>query len=196
MERVDLGVCRGHWFAGDPNKVAVLLPGAFYVPAAPLLWFARETLQAEGWSVLDVWDEWDRSVDGHQWVAERFQAAFEHVGSPPIRLVVAKSLTTLALPTAIDQGLPGVWLTPLLDEEDLRYALTSSKPPTLLVGGTADPTWDSEFVRSVPDVEFLEVDGANHTLQEQGNPKRSLEALQEVSDRIGEFAGRLVDVSR
>ena len=29
-------------------------------------------------------------------------------------LVVAKSLGTLALPWAVERGLPGVWLTPLL----------------------------------------------------------------------------------
>lgn len=193
MQRVDLGVCRGHWFAGDPQKVAVLLPGASYVPAAPLLWFARETLQAQGWSVLQVWDEWDRLVEGPQWVSERFDAAFEYVGEGvSTALVVAKSLSTFALPTALDRDLPGVWLTPLLDEEDLRAALLRvPKPPTLLIGGAADPTWDGEFATSISDVEIFEVDGADHLLQQPGDPRQSLQALQAVSDHIGQFAGGL-----
>jgi hypothetical protein len=37
--------------------------------------FAREALQAEGWTVLQGWDEGDRSVDAHRWVAERVEAA-------------------------------------------------------------------------------------------------------------------------
>ncbi len=46
MADVDLGVCGGQLFGGDPEGVAVLLPGARYVPAAPLLWFAREAVMA------------------------------------------------------------------------------------------------------------------------------------------------------
>ena len=32
-------------------------------------------------------------------------------------LIVAKSLGTPALPWAVERGLPGVWLTPLLKEQ-------------------------------------------------------------------------------
>lgn len=191
IERVDLGVCRGYWFAGDPDRVAVTLPGAFYLPAAPLLWYTRETLQARGWSVLDVWDEWDRSVEAHQWVAERFGAALQHVGLASTRLVVAKSLSTLALPTAVDEGLPGVWLTPLLDEESLRAALVNSTAPTLLVGGTADSTWDSQFASGLLDVDVFEVEGVDHLLQHPGNPVESIHVLQTVTDQIGRFVAQL-----
>ena len=52
MTDVDLGVCDGQLFSGDGNGTAVLLPGGRYVPSAPLLWFTRELLQAEGWTVL------------------------------------------------------------------------------------------------------------------------------------------------
>ncbi len=192
MERVDLGVCRGYWFAGDPERVAVTLPGAFYLPAAPLLWYTRETLQAQGWSVLDVWDEWDRSIDAHQWVGERISAALEHIGVVSTRLVVAKSLSTLALPTAADEGLPGVWLTPLLDEESVRAALVNSTAPTLLVGGTADPTWDSQFAQGLPGIDLFEVDGADHLLQHPDNPIGSIHVLQSVMNHIDRFVAQLV----
>jgi hypothetical protein len=39
---------------GDPARCVVLLPGARYNSQAPLLWFAREAAQAEGWSVLEL----------------------------------------------------------------------------------------------------------------------------------------------
>ena len=71
MEDVDLGVCKGRWYAGDPDRVAVVLPGALYLPFAPLLWFAREVALARGCSVLEVWDEYrDRSQDPWRWVFE------------------------------------------------------------------------------------------------------------------------------
>ena len=40
VEDVDLGVCRVQLFPGEGDRAALLLPGARYVPAAPLLWFA------------------------------------------------------------------------------------------------------------------------------------------------------------
>jgi len=188
MEEVDLGIARGHWFTGDPNRVAMLLPGAGYLPAAPLLWFAREGLMADGWSVLQVWDEWDRSEDAPRWVDDRYNAALDFVGEVAKRLVVAKSITTLALPTATEQGLPGAWLTPLLDEPGLRATLETSTVPALLVGGTADPAWDSELVHMLETPEALELEGADHSLQYPGDPRSSIDALMVITDRIRRFA--------
>ena len=187
MEDVDLGVCRGQVFQGDPERFAVVLPGARYLPAAPLLWFAREALQALGWSVLQVWDEWDRSVEAHQWVDQRLEGGLREVGLVPTRLVVAKSLTTLALPAAVEQDLPGVWLTPLLNQEEVRGALADCTVPTLLVGGTGDPTWDSAFAAGLANVEVLEIPGADHGLQQPGDPTGSIDSLRIITERLRRF---------
>lgn len=192
MEDVDLGVCRGQLFSGVGDRAALLLPGARYVPAAPLLWFAREVLQARGWTVLQVWDEWDRSDDAIQWVTDRLEAGLDHLGDRPTRLVVAKSLTTLALPMAIERRLPGVWLTPLLGQELVRSALADISDPSLVVGGTGDPTWDSQYVAGLATVEVLELEGADHGLQHPGDPLRSLDVLRIVTDRVGQFLDHLV----
>lgn len=56
-------------------------------------------------------------------------------------LVVGKSLGTLALPWAVENGLPGAWLTPLLQDAAVVTAVQEAQQPTLLVGGTADPHW-------------------------------------------------------
>jgi hypothetical protein len=191
MEQLDLGVCEAQFFGEDPERVAVLLPGAYYVPAAPLLWFAREALQAHGWSVLQVWDQWDRSLDPTQWVLDRLNAALDHVGKTASRLLVTKSMSSHALPVAVELGLPGIWMTPLLGRESVRNALAAVRTATLAIGGTADQTWDSEFVAALKNVEVLEVPDADHSLQYPGDPTRSIEALQQVTERIGVFAGRL-----
>jgi hypothetical protein len=67
FERIDLGVCRGRIWPGDPGRFVVTLPGASYPPAAPLLWFAGEVAQRSGWSVLEVWDE---LRDDGDWAAD------------------------------------------------------------------------------------------------------------------------------
>jgi pimeloyl-ACP methyl ester carboxylesterase len=191
MKDVDLGVCGGQLFPADPLRVGILLPGARYVPAAPLLWFTREVLQSENWTVLQVWDEWDRSSDAGQWVAERFDAALQFVGPEANLLVVAKSITSLALPSAAERGLPGVWLTPLLNLPEVRSGLKAVTAPTLLAGGTADPTWDSEFVAALEGPDVLEIEGADHGLQHSGDPLRSLDALRTLVQGVRGFVGRL-----
>lgn len=192
MEDVDLGVCRGHLFPGKGDHAALLLPGARYVPAAPLLWFAREVLQARGWTVLQVWDEWDRSDDAIQWVTDRFEAGLRHLADHPTPLVVAKSLTTLALPLAVERRLRGIWITPLLAQEVVRSALADTSEPSLIVGGTGDPTWDSQFAAGLEIVEVLEIADADHGLQHPGDPLNSVDVLKTVIDRVGQFVDHLV----
>lgn len=69
------------------------------------------------------------------------------------------SISSLAMPTAVERSLPGVWLTPLLNNEDVRQALQTSTAPTLAVGGTGDPTWDSEFVPELQNIKVVAIDG-------------------------------------
>lgn len=190
MEDVDLGVCRAQLFPGDGDRAALLLPGARCVPAAPLLWFAREVLQANDWTVLQVWDEWDRSEDPMGWVSDRVDAGLKHLdhGSP---LLVAKSLTTLALPIAVENALPGVWLTPLMNRDEVRAALSEVSEPTLLIGGTGDHYWDAQFAASLSGVEVCELEDADHRLQYSNDPPRSIDALKVVISRISEFIDQL-----
>ena len=186
MEDVDLGVCAGRWYPGAPERVAVVLPGARYLPFAPLLWFTREVALARGWSVLEVWDEYlDRSQDPWRWVEERAEAALARAGKAEV-LFVAKSLTSRAVTLAADRGLPGIWLTPLLHEPEIAREFERLQAPALLVGGTADESWDGVLARQGRH-EVLELDGADHGLQLADDPLGSLDALRRVVERIDEF---------
>ncbi len=188
MEDVDLGVCKGRWYAGDPDRVAVVLPGARYLPFAPLLWFSREVALARSWSVLEVWDEYvDRSEDPWRWVEERTEAALARAGGAQV-LLVAKSLTSRAVTLAGERGLPGIWLTPLLHEPEIAQGFEHLKSPALLVGGTADESWDGELARRAGH-EVLEVDGGDHGLQIPGDPLASVDALRRVAERVDAFVG-------
>lgn len=69
-------------------------------------------------------------------------------------------------------------------------AVVSSRSPTLVVEGTADPTWDSEFVCDLASVEGLEIEDADHMLQHPRDLKRSIDVLLVVTDHIGRFVGR------
>jgi len=186
VDDVDLGVCAGRWYPGARNRVAVVLPGARYLPFAPLLWFTREVALARGWSVLEVWDEYlDRSQDPWSWVEQRAEAALAWAGEADV-LLVAKSLTSRAVRLAADRGLPGIWLTPLLHEPEIARQFERLQAPALLVGGTADESWDGELARRA-EHEVLELDGADHGLQLAGDPLSSLDALRRVVERVDAF---------
>jgi hypothetical protein len=188
MEDVDLGVCKGRWHAGDPARVAVILPGARYLPVAPLLWFAHEVASSAGWSVLEVWDEYlDRSQDPWRWVEDRAEAALTRAGDARV-VLVTKSLTSRAVRIAAERGLPGIWLTPLLYTPEIAAGFERLTAPALLVGGTADESWVREAAGSH---EVLEIEGGDHGLRIPGDPLASVAALSRVVERMDEFVGRL-----
>jgi hypothetical protein len=81
VEVVELGVCEARYWPADPNRVALVLPGAHYLPAYPLLWFCRETALAQKWSVLEVWDELKDHKDPDDWVRERLEAGLQRSGA-------------------------------------------------------------------------------------------------------------------
>jgi hypothetical protein len=80
-----------------------------------------------------------------------------------VRLVLAKSVTTRASGLVAERGWAGIWLTPLLDDAESVAGLRRRSAPALLVGGTADPSWDGELARELSD-DVLEVGGADHGL--------------------------------
>jgi hypothetical protein len=190
VEDVDLGVCTGRWYAGDPARIVVVLPGARYLPFAPLLWYAREVAMARGWSVLEVWDEYlDRSEDPWRWVFERAEAAFRHAGDAG-RALVTKSISSRAVTMAAEMGLPGIWLTPLLRDDEIATGFEQLSAPALVVGGTADESWDGELARRAGH-DVLELEGANHALQIEGDPLASIDVLRRVVDRMDAFVAAL-----
>ncbi len=168
----------------------MILPGAAYPPTAPLLWFTREVFSAHGWTVVEIHDLYPGDGDPARWAAERLQAAREAAGADRTA-VVAKSLSTLVAPYAVDEELPGVWLTPLLGTPEVGDALRRSTVPTLVVGSADDRTWDRAVAARLHRADVFQVTGADHALQIPGDPRRSLEILAEVADRVERFVRRL-----
>ena len=180
IEPVDLGVCRGYEYAGD-GPTAIALPGAM-LGGMPSVGFAIEGVRRNGWRVVQVWDEvHDWTQEPTAWVNARVEAAASFAGEPS--LVIAKSLTTRAAAIAADRGWPAAWLTPLLHDEDVVAGLRRRRAPALLVGGTADQSWDGALARELAD-DVLELDGADHGLAR-------LEDLRAVADAVADFSGRL-----
>jgi len=175
---VDLGVCGGYEWEGDPDRTAIVLPGAM-LGGAPSCYYAALALNEMGWRVVQVWDTFPGG-DRVAWPTSRAEAALAYAGEA--RLLAGKSAGTLAAGIAADRGLAAVWLTPLLDQPACVEGLRRTTAPALLVGGTDDPTWNGELARELAD-DVLELDGADHGLAR-------LEDLPPLMDAVRAFAAR------
>ncbi|MFI6633305.1 alpha/beta fold hydrolase [Nonomuraea fuscirosea] len=177
---------------GDPARTALLLPGRGYNPARPLLHLARKVLLSHDWTVQEIWWDVPGTLDqaaAPGWVAEQTRLALAAEEALTV-LLVGKSLGTLAAPLAAERGLPAVWITPLLHIEDVSSALTATDAPTLLIGGTADPSWPAGAADRTG-LEYLELPGADHGLELRGDAIGSAEFLVRVTAAMEAFVGGL-----
>jgi hypothetical protein len=180
---VDLGICHGYEFDGDPARTAILLPGRM-LAGMPVLAYAQQGLTESGWRVVQVWDEYlDADEDADAWVHERLAAAVRHAPEARQLLVVGKSMGTRAAVDAAEHGWPGIWLTPLLHDAPSVAALRARTAPALLIGGTADAMWNGRIAREITD-DVLELEAADHGLARA-------EHLQQIVDAVAEFSARL-----
>ncbi len=172
------------FYQGSNDRTAVLLPGRFYTPNHPLLYFARDVLLAQGWSVEEVW--WNpEDLASDEAVKRRVEAVLDGVASSA-SLVVGKSLGSLAMPSVVKRGLPAIWLTPLFNRPELVAASKNIVAKTLLVGGTADDSWNGNIARASGQ-QVLELPGADHGLAVPGNPLASVGLLTELVATMTQF---------
>ena len=173
---------------GDSDRCAVILPGIRYFSQAPLLWFAREVVQAHGWSVVEVDERAPADEEPFGWMLGQAERALDAASGAATVAVIGKSLGSIA--ATVWSG-PAVWLTPLLDRSDVTEALRTTRAPTLLVGSPDDPTWAGGLDSDNPDLEVLELPGLDHSLQVSGSPSSSLDALRSVTQRVSSWLAPL-----
>ena len=163
IEPIDLGVCRGYEYEGDPERTAIVLPGRM-LAGMPINAFAIDAVWQQGWRAILVWDAYlDTTEDTTKWITARLDAAAAYAGPGERRLVIGKSLGTLAAGSVAERGWPAVWLTPLLNAPEVVDRLRRRTAAALLIGGTNDPAWDGRLARELSG-DVLELEGADHGL--------------------------------
>ena len=190
MRPIDLDPGEAILHDGAPERCVVLLPGVRYFSQAPLLWFAREAAQAEGWSVLELSERAPADADPFAWLTDRAERALTATPAAQ-RALLGKSLGSAAAPLATREALPAIWLTPLLNRPEVAGALSAATRATLIVGSPADPTWGEGSLPQAEALEVLELDGLDHSLQVPGDPLASLDVLRTVTERVRDFLSSL-----
>lgn len=178
---------------GPARGVGLVLPGRAYPPSAPLLEIARQALLQHRFAVRQVW--WDTTTwtaddvaDLDGWVRRHAEEALASEDADRV-VLVAKSLGTRAASYAAERGLDAVWLTPLLVEPVVAQGIAANAGRQLLVGGLADPLWDSAVARGLAGAgcEVLELPDADHALCLDGDVVGSARLWVEVAEAVDAF---------
>ena len=170
----------------------MVLPGRNFGPNAPVTWFPAAVAERRGTRIHRV--EWptgppaptdDGAVD---WIADVVETVLADLPEPA--LLIGKSLGTLTAGVAADRGLPAVWLTPLLHLPEPAASIGRASRPALLVGGTADPSWDGALARRLSQ-DVLEVPEADHLLVPPGTVRDAVAVHLDVVEAVEAFLDRL-----
>ncbi|RKN46423.1 alpha/beta hydrolase [Micromonospora endolithica] len=167
------------------DRRAVLIPGRGYDTRYPLFVYAGEALRRAGFALHGIsWQVPDdlEVTQARAWVAGQVAAAV----TDRTDLLVGKSLGSFATPFAAEHRLPAIWFTPLLRVPEVVDGLRRATAPYLLIGGTADPSWDGAAARRLTS-NVVEIPEADHALMVPGPLARSADALGRVCGAVEEF---------
>jgi predicted alpha/beta-hydrolase family hydrolase len=186
------------------SRLVVVLPGIGYTCQMPLLYYPTRVAIELGMDVL--WLEYDYIRDAdYQALPEAkkeyrlfcdTEAALRVAQSQrPYNLVIliGKSMGTRAIShlVTLDSGILGgiAWITPVLTDLNVRAQIKGRKND-LIVLGTADHYFDQPYVAELmaaKNNELLLVDGADHSMEIQGNTLRSVQIMEEITGIVRSF---------
>jgi hypothetical protein len=192
----------------ETQHLGVILPGYGYRATMPVLYYPERLLVTRGADVLRVEYGYDqqpgfptlsdteRSRWFHADVAASCDAALAQRAYQRITLV-GKSIGTRAMGHLLEtddrfRGAQCVWLTPLLRDARLCDQVIRWRPRSLFVIGTADSQYDSDLLGDLElatQGQGLVVEGANHSLEIEGDVVESLHALEQMVQAVDVFLG-------
>lgn len=194
----------------ETSTLAVLLPGQGYTADMPLFYYSEWIALERGWDVLRVdYDyrslEYDEDLDiRRKRLEERMQQLHSDVGAAfigglqqrdyEIVVLVGKSLGTRAMTYLLSQGISqnlwNVWLTPLINGQDVRECIEQHPGQTFVAIGTEDFAYDQEYLERLEasgEVEIVGVEGADHSMDISGDIARSIHAMGQLMSRLDAF---------
>ncbi|WP_051314794.1 alpha/beta hydrolase [Alteribacter aurantiacus] len=177
----------------EASGLAIVLPGAAYTTQGPLLYYATSILYKNGFDILHI---------NYAYTREELKALTEEgftddirkviddvIGRSPYEetVVVAKSVGTIALSYLLEDErfarVKPVWLTPLIQRDDVYASLVGSWHPGLFVIGDRDPVFERERFHEIdrnPRIQGILVKDANHALELEGDVMGSIDVLKNI----------------
>ena len=112
--------------------------------------------------------------------------------------IAAKSIGTKVIRYLLDNPMfkdaKVVWLTPILQNDEVYNAMVNSNNKGLCIFGEKDSFCFKlerfEVLKNNPNLILRVIDGGNHSLELEKDPIRSIELLKSVIAEINEFCGQ------
>lgn len=186
------------------KKLAIFLPGAGYTTKSPLFHFAEEIFLNANYNVLRVnYQYTDKAYD--DFTMTELNKAIVHdvrqVISEALKgrnyqdfYLVGKSLGTIAMGSEMLRpefsDAKAVWVTPLLNQEQVLNTMVNSKNDALCYIGDKDRYYSAgafELLKENPNLKSTLLPEINHRLDCQNDPLQSIDALKQIIAGIKEF---------
>lgn len=184
----------------ETNRLVIVLPGAGYTTQAPLLHYTTGVFYSKGFDVLHINYKFSReemSALNERDFARDVQLAIDNATSNKKYsnyYIVAKSIGTIALSYMLAHPIlkdaKVIWLTPLLQRDDVFKAMANSENKGLCIIGDKDSCFIEERfekLKNNQDLRLKVVEGGNHALELDKEPIQSIEILKSVISAINEF---------
>lgn len=186
------------------SKLAIMLPGAGYTAQAPLFHYSTGVFLQKSVDVLQVnytyndkfYDPFsmDELVEAIKYDVDAIIKEVLEENSYEGYYFVGKSLGTIAMASLLDMEIfhhaKAVWLTPLLNRDDVFESMLHSRNDSLCFIGDDDTHYNAERYRRFtnnPNLVTRLLAGADHSLQYKSDPVSSIDILKTVIKEIAEF---------
>ncbi len=189
----------------DNTHLAVVLPGVGYTFDHPALYYSRMVLDLFGADELRIEPTYRRSKfraftdqEKEESIAADAKAILETLQGliQYTRItLVGKSMGTLILASVLEQGLhcqtEFIWLTPLLTNQYFLETITTKAHRGIYFIGSSDQHYDSVLLEQVKNGQVIVFDGANHSLEIEGDVIGSITIQIKIAQRIQSFVSRV-----
>ncbi|MFS1515404.1 alpha/beta hydrolase [Bacillus sp. SCS-151] len=184
----------------EAKNLVIVLPGAGYTTRAPLLHFTTGLFYTKGFDVLHInytFSSQEISDLSEIDFAKDVQVVIDNAIKNKTYsncYVVAKSIGTIALSYLLEnimlKDVKVVWLTPLLQRDDVFNKMVNSDNKGICIIGDKDSCFiveRFEKLKNNPNLILKVVEGGNHSLELDGEPIKSIEVLKHIISDIDEF---------
>ncbi|OIK11671.1 alpha/beta hydrolase [Bacillus sp. MUM 13] len=188
----------------DSEKLAILLPGAGYTVQAPILHYSTGVFINKSFDVLQVkyqynnefyadfsMDELSEAIkmDVHTVLdSVRAEKTYENV------YLIGKSIGTIAMSSVLEREefkkAKAIWLTPLIQREDVLGSMAGSVNKGLFIIGDKDPYYSEErFLKGAenPNITPRLIANVNHSLEYDEDIVESIDVLKSIIKDIENF---------
>jgi alpha/beta superfamily hydrolase len=189
---------------GKSKQLAIILPGLGYTVQAPLLHYSTGIFLHKGFDVLQV---------NYQYLKEVYQEFSDEEMDEAVRIdaetvisealagssyenfyIIGKSLGTISVSSELKRDFfknaKVIWLTPLIQREDVKQAMLTSKQNGLCIIGDEDPFYDEKIFNELNQNRNLTlklIQGADHSLEYPRSPVDSIDVLKRIIEEMVQF---------